>query len=58
MVKNPTSVGDIKRHGFNPWVGKIPEGVNDNSLQYSFLGNPMERVAWWATVHGVTKSQT
>ena len=55
VVKNPTSVGDIKRHGFNPWVGKIPEGVNDNSLQYSFLGNPMERGARQAIVHGITR---
>ena len=31
---------------------------NGNSLQYSCLGNPMDRRAWWATVHGVTKSQT
>ena len=32
--------------------------VNGNSLQYSCLENPMVRGAWWATVHGVTKSQT
>ena len=31
---------------------------NGNPLQYSFLGNPMDRGAWQATVHGVTKSQT
>ena len=31
---------------------------NDNSFQYSCLENPMERGAWWATVHWVTKSQT
>ena len=29
-----------------------------NPLQYSFLGNPMDKGAWWATVHGVPKSQT
>ena len=28
---------------------------NDNPLQYSCLGNPMARGAWWATVHGITK---
>ena len=30
----------------------------DNTLQYSCLGNPMDRRAWWATVHGVAKSWT
>ena len=38
-----------------PWVGKIPNG---NPLQYSCLENSMYRGAWWATVHGVTKSRT
>ena len=33
-------------------------GGNGNPLQYSCLGNPMDRGAWWAIVHGVTKSQT
>ena len=31
--------------------------VNVNPLQYSCLGNPMDRGAWWATVHGVAKSR-
>ena len=31
------------------------EKGNDNPLQYSCLGNPMDRGAWWATVHGITK---
>ena len=31
---------------------------NDNPLQYSCLGNPMDRGAWWATGHGAAKSQT
>ena len=35
-----------------------PGEGNGNSLQYSCLGNPMDRGAWWATVHGVTKSWT
>ena len=34
------------------------EGGNGNPLQYSCLRNPMDRGAWWATVHGVAKSQT
>ena len=37
---------------FDPWSGKIPWRGNGNPLQYSCLGNPMERGAWWATVHG------
>ena len=37
--------------------GSLGEG-NGNLLQYSCLGNPKDRVAWWATVHGVLKSQT
>ena len=35
-----------------------PGGGNDNPFQYSYLGNPMDRGAWWVTVHGVAKSQT
>ena len=37
---------------------RSPEGENDNPLQYSCLGNPMDRRGWWATVHRGTKSQT
>ena len=58
------NVGDhpqCRRPGFNPWVGKIPvsgrspgEG-NGNPLQYSCLGNLMDRGAWWAIVHRVTR---
>ena len=47
-----------KRHRFHPWVGKIPGGGHGNPLQYSCLDNPMDRGAWRATVHGVTKSLT
>ena len=38
-------------------MAKTGEG-NGSPLQYSCLGNPMDRGAWWATVHGVAKSQT
>ena len=44
--------------GSTPVSGKCPGERNDNSFQYSCLGNPMDRGAWWATVHGVTKNQT
>ena len=46
-----------KRHGFNPWVRKIPGVENGNPLQYSCLGNPMGRLVGWATVHEVAKSR-
>ena len=38
--------------------GRSPGEGNDNPPQCSSLGNPMDRGAWWATVHGVPKSQT
>ena len=38
--------------------GRSPGGGHDNPLWHSCLENPMDRGAWWATVHGVTKSQT
>ena len=44
--------------GFDPWSRRSPRGGNDNSLQHSCLENPMDRGAWWATIHGVAKSQT
>ena len=56
MVKTSAyNVGDLQ---FGPWVGKIPWRRNGNPLKYSCLGNPMDRKAWQATVHGVTKSPT
>ena len=39
-------------------LGRSPGGEHGYSLQYSCLKNPMDRGAWWATVHGVAKSQT
>ena len=41
-----------------PGLGGSPGGGNDNPLQYSRLENPMDRGAWWASDHGVAKSQT
>ena len=56
MVRNPlTNVGDV---GSIPGSGRSPGGGNGNPLQDSFLGNPVDGGAWWATVHGVAKSQT
>ena len=53
VVKNlPANAGDIRDSGL------IPGGGNSNPLQYSCLENPMDRGAWWATLHRAAKSQT
>ena len=39
-------------------LGRSPGGGNGNQFQNSCLVNPMDRTAWWATIHGVVKSQT
>ena len=54
MVKNlSANAGDV---GSIPGLGRSPGGGHDNSLQYSCLGNPMDRdMDWWATVPGVTE---
>ena len=44
--------------GLIPQLGRSPGEGNGNPLQYSCLENSMEIGAWWATVHGVAKSQT
>ena len=44
--------------GLIPELGRSPGGGNDNTLQYSWLKNSMDRGAWLATTHGVTKSWT
>ena len=49
------NVGDL---GSIPGSGRSPGGGNGNPLQYSCLENPTDGGAWWATVHGVTKSRT
>ena len=56
MVKNPpASAGDV---GLIPGSGRSPGEGNANPLQYSCLGNPMDRGAWRAITHGVIKSRT
>ena len=44
--------------GLIPGLGRSPGEGNGNPLQSSCLENPMDRGAWWATVHGIAKSQT
>ena len=57
MVKNlPANTGDIRDPGLIPMSGRPPGEGNDNLLQYSCLGNHMDRGAWQASVHGVTES--
>ena len=56
MVKNtPANAGDAG-DGFDPWLRGSPAGGSGSLLQYSCLGKPMDRGAWWATVHGIKKS--
>ena len=59
MVKNlPASAGDLRDMGSIPELERSPGGGHGSAFHYSYLENPMERGAWWATVHGVTKSWT
>ena len=59
VVKNlPASAEDIRDVGSIPGSGRSPGGGHGNSLQYSCLENLVDRRAWWATDHGVTKSWT
>ena len=59
VVKSlPASAGDIRDVGSIPKVGRSPGEGNGNPLQYPCLENHMDRGAWRATVHGVTKSWT
>ena len=58
VVKNPpASPGDVKDPGLIPGSGRSPGKGNGYPLQYSCLGNLMDRGAWRATVHTVTKSR-
>ena len=59
VVKNlPACAGDAEDAALTPGWGRSSEGGNGNPLQHSCLENPMDRGAWWATVHRVAKSQT
>ena len=56
VVKNlPTDARDARHTVLIPESGRSPGEGNDNPLQYSCLENFMDKGAWWATVHGVTK---
>ena len=54
MVKNPpASAGDTRDASSMHGLGRSPGEGNGNPHQYSCLENPLERGAWWATVHGI-----
>ena len=59
MVKYlPVNAGDGRDAGLIPGSGRSPGGGLGNPLQYSCQEDSMDRGAWWAIVHRVTKSQT
>ena len=59
VVKNPAaSAGDVRDTGLIPGLERSSGEGHDSPLQHSGLENPMDRGAWWPTIHGVTKNQT
>ena len=59
VVKNlPANAGDVRDLGWISGSGRSPGGGNGHPLQYSCLGNPMDRGTWWTIVHAVTKNRT
>ena len=56
VIKSPPA--NARDVGLIPGLGRSPREGNGNPLQYSCLENPMDRGAWWATIHRVTKSWT
>ena len=56
VVKNlPANTGDTRDADSTLGSGRCPGEENGNTLQYSCLGNSMDRGAWWAKVHGIVK---
>ena len=55
---SPANAGITGDMGSIPGLDRSPGGGNGNPLQHSCLENPMDKEAWWATVHGVAKSWT
>ena len=59
LVKNPiTNEGDLRVVGLIPGLGRSSGGGHGNQLQYFCLKNPMDRGAWWATIHRVANNRT
>ena len=58
VVKNPlANAGDARHVGSIPGLGRSPGRGLGNTLRNFYLENPMDRGAWWATVHRVAKRQ-
>ena len=56
VIKNPSAnAGDTGDSGSIPGLGRSPGEGNSNLFQYSCLGNPLDRRAWWAIIHKDTK---
>ena len=59
VVNNaPANAGDLTDAGSIPGSGRCPGEGNGNPFQYSCLMNPMDREAWWATIHRAAQSRT
>ena len=59
VVKNlPANVGELRDGSLIPGLGRSPGEGNGNPLHYSCLENPMDRGAWWVTIHRVAKGLT
>ena len=58
IKKLPANAGDQRGAGRFPGLGRSPEGGHGNPLQYSCLEKPMDKGAWRALIHRVTRSQT
>ena len=58
VKKLSANAGEVREVGSTLGSGRFPRGGHGNPPQYSCLENPMDRGAWWATVHRITKRQT
>ena len=56
--KSACNTGDTKDSSSIPESGRSPRGGHGNSFQYSCLEDPMDRGAWWVTVHKVSQDKT
>jgi len=57
VKKLPANAGDTRDLSSTPGLGRTPGVEYGNPLHYSGLENSVDRGAWWATVHGITRSQ-
>ena len=57
-AQNINNLPAMRKTGSVPRLGRSFEEAHGNPLQYSCLENSISRGSWWATVHGITKSQT